>query len=54
MTAADAEVVKSYNVTRQAAHVTINSNGVVLSSVTYGKRERGRTGESFFEALLDS
>ena len=53
MTAADAEVVKSYNVIRQAAHVTINSNGVVLSSVTYGS-ENAEDWRELFEALLDS
>ena len=53
MTAADTEVVKSYNVTRQAAHVTINSNGVVLSSVTYGS-ENAEDWRELFEALLDS
>ncbi len=53
MTTADAEVVKSYNVTSQAAHVALNSNGVVLSSVTYGS-ENAEDWRELFEALLDS
>ena len=53
MTTADAEMVKSYNVASQAAHVTLNSKGVVLSSVTYGG-ESAEDWRELFEALLDS
>ena len=53
MTTADADMVKSYNVTRQAAHVTLDSNGIVLSSVTYGS-ENAEDWRELFENLLDS
>ncbi|MCE2462294.1 MAG: hypothetical protein J4F46_00020 [Dehalococcoidia bacterium] len=53
MTTADAVMVKSYNVTRQAAHVTLDSNGIVLSSVTYGS-ETAEDWRQLFESLLGS
>ncbi len=53
MTTAAPEMVKSYNVTRQAAHVTLDSNGVVLSSVIYGS-ESAEDWRELFESLLDS
>ena len=53
MTVADVQVVRSYNVTRQAAYVTLDSDGVVLSSVTYGS-ETSEDWRELFEALLDS
>ena len=53
MTAADAEVVRSYNVTRQAGYVALDSNGVVFSSVTYGSKDTDDWRE-IFEALLGS
>ena len=53
MTTADAEVVRSYNVTRQAAYVALNSNGVVFSSVAYGSKDTDDWRE-LFEALLGS
>ena len=52
MTTADPKVVKSYNVTRQAAHVTLDSNSVVLSTVSYGS-ENAEDWRELFEALLD-
>ena len=53
MTATDVEVVRGYNVTRQAAYVTLDSNGVVLSSVKYGS-ENAADWRELFEALLRS
>ena len=53
MTVADIQVVRSYNVTRQAAYVTVDSDGVVLSSVKYGS-ESAEDWRELFEALLDS
>ncbi len=53
MTSADTEMVKSYNVTRQAAHVTLDSNGVILSSVRYGS-ENADDWRTLFEGLLGS
>ena len=52
MTTADPKVVKSYNVTRQAAHVTLDSDSVVLSSVSYGS-ENAEDWRELFKALLD-
>ena len=53
MTAAYPEVVKSYNVTRQAAFVTVDSNGIVASNVKYG-REDTDDWRGVFEFLLGS
>lgn len=53
MTVADTQVVRSYNVTRQAAYVTVDSGGVILSSVKYGS-ENAEDWRELFEALLDS
>ena len=53
MTPADGAVVKSFNVTRQAAYVTLDSNGVVVSSVKYG-REDSDDWRAVFEGLLGS
>ena len=53
MTTANAQMQISYNVTRQAAHMAIDSNGVVVSAISYG----GATTESWrelFETLLGS
>ena len=47
MTATDVEVVRGYNVTRQAAYVTLDSNGVVLSSVKYGSENAADWRELF-------
>ena len=47
------EMVRGYNVTRQAAYVTLDSNGVVLSSVKYGS-ENAADWRELFEALLGS
>ena len=46
MTTANAQMQISYNVTRQAAHMAIDSNGVVVSAISYGGRRR-RVGGSF-------
>ena len=53
MTVADVQVVRNYNVTRQAAYVTLDSDGVVSTSVTYGS-ESAEDWRELFEALLDS
>ena len=53
MTTADAEMIRSYNVIRQAAYVTLDSDGVVFSSVTYGT-ENAEDWRELFEALLGS
>ena len=53
MTVADVQVVRNYNVTRQAAYVTLDSDGVVSTSVTYGS-ENADDWRELFEALLDS
>ena len=50
MTAAYPDVVKSYNVTRQAAYVAIDADGVVFSSVTYGRKDADDW-RGLFEAL---
>ena len=53
MTVADVQVVRNYNVTRQAAYVTLDPDGVVSTSVTYGS-ETAEDWRELFEALLDS
>ena len=53
MTVADTDMVKSYNVTRQAAHVTLDSGGLVVSSVSYGGTSADQW-RDLFEWLLDS
>ena len=53
MTTADPVMVKSYNVTRQAAYMTLDSNGIVLSSVIYGS-ETSEDWREIFEGLLGS
>ena len=53
MTAAYPDVVKSYNVTRQAAFVTVDSNGIVASSVKYGSEDTDDW-RGVFEFLLGS
>ena len=53
MTTTDAEMIRSYNVIRQAAYVTLDSDGVVFSSVTYGT-ENAEDWRELFEALLGS
>ena len=53
MTAAYPEVVKSYNVTRQAAFVTVDSDGIVASSVRYGSEDTDDW-RGVFESLLGS
>ena len=53
MTVAYAEVVRSYNVTRQAGYVALDANGVVFSSVRYGNKDTDDWRE-IFEALLGS
>ena len=53
MTTADVQMLKEYHVTRQAAHMTLDANGVVVSGVSY----RGETEESWrklFENLVSS
>ena len=53
MTTADAEMIRSYNVIRQAGFVTLDSDGVVFSSVTYGT-ENADDWRKLFESLLGS
>lgn len=53
MTAADVDVVRSYNVTRQAAHMALDSNGVVVSGIKYGS-ENAADWRRLFESLLGS
>ena len=53
MTATDVDVVRSYNVTRQAAHMALDANGVVFSGIKYGS-ENAADWRRLFEALLDS
>ncbi len=53
MAAAYPDVVKSYNVTRQAAFVTVDSNGIVVSSVKYGSEDTDDWRE-VFDGLLGS
>ena len=53
MTVAYPEVVRSYNVTRQAAYVAIDADGIVFSSVTYGRKDADDW-RALFESLLGS
>ena len=53
MTVAYPDVVKSYNVTRQAAYVALDADGIIFSSVKYG-REDTDDWRGLFEALLGS
>ena len=53
MTTADTDMLKSYNVTRQAAYATIDASGIVVSSVTYGS-ETAESWRELFESLLVS
>ena len=53
MTSADRDMLRSYNVTRQAAYATIDANGVVVSSVTYGS-ESADSWRELFDSLLNS
>ena len=53
MTVAYPEVVRSYNVTRQAAYVALDADGIVFSSVTYGNKDTDDW-RGLFEALLGS
>lgn len=47
MATADVQMLKSYNVTRQAAHMTLDAEGVVVSGISYG----GETAGSWRELL---
>ena len=53
MTTADVQMLKSYNVTRQAAHMALDSNGVVVSDLRYGS-ETASSWREVFESLLGS
>ena len=53
MTSADLDMLRSYNVTRQAAYATIDANGIVVSSVTYGS-ENAESWRKLFDSLLNS
>ena len=53
MTSADLDMLRSYNVTRQAAYATIDANGIVVSSVTYGS-ENAESWRELFDSLLNS
>ena len=53
MTPADVDVVRSYNVTRQAAHMALDANGVVVSAIKYGS-ENQSDWRRLFESLTGS
>ncbi len=53
MTSADIDMLRSYNVTRQAAYATIDASGIVVSSVTYGS-ESADSWRELFDSLLNS
>ncbi len=53
MTSADTDMLKSYNVTRQAGHMTLDANGIVVSGVSYGS-QTAESWRELFETLLES
>ena len=52
MTSADLDMLKSYNVTRQAAYATIDASGIVVTGVTYGS-ESAESWRELFDSLLN-
>ena len=53
MTTADTDMLKSYNVTRQAGHVTVDDNGVIVMSINYDSLSDDGWRE-LFQALISS
>ena len=51
MATADVQMLKDYNVTRQAAYMALDSNGVVVSGVTYGS-ESAEDWRELFKGLV--
>ena len=53
MTTADVEMLKAYGVTRQAAHMTLDSSGVIVSELST-KTENEDGWRALLEALAGS